>query len=511
MRSSIELHRGQTVCLMRRPETKYVAIGDADVAYQVLGEGPSDLLFFNGLGSNVEMAWEDPVIADFLRRLASLRRLIFFDRRGKGASDGVPRNAIPTWEEWTEDVESVLNAVGSEQTSILATVDAGPIPILYAAAHPERVDSLVLCNTTARYLIADGYPIGFTPEALDFVVEFLRTRWGTPEFLSLASAAGSEDPVRRDAVARPFRSSVTPRTAAAQYDYLLRNLDVRPVLPLIRVPTLVLSADNPSFLPITHGRHVAEHIEGSKFVELPGHDMLIFSQQDLIFDEVAEFLTGTRPVTDIDRVLVCVLFTDIVGSTELAASLGDQRWRSWEAVQRPQPLEFTLKPGRDDLVHLFGQGEVPQPVLSEVLEDDTIGESLGHQSGGDTAAHHLTSVRDGHDAGSAVHCSAEIVPVTHVCLAGMKPDTNPNRFGHGPGFRLQAPLRLDSRHRRGHSTRKHRSHPVAHRREDRSPKFADGGLQEVVVSCHRRAHGHLVELPQAGGSFDVREEERHRP
>jgi len=144
---------------MSRPDTKYVAVGDADVAYQVLGEGPSDLLFFNGLGSNVEMAWEDPDIADFLRRLATLRRLIFLDRRGTGASDGVPRNAIPTWEEWTEDIESVLNAVGSEQTSILATVDAGPIAILYAAAHPERVDSLVLCNTTARYVIADDYPM----------------------------------------------------------------------------------------------------------------------------------------------------------------------------------------------------------------------------------------------------------------------------------------------------------------------------------------------------------------
>src|SRR3984885_3919179 len=312
---------------MGRPDSKYVAVGDADVAYQVLGEGPSDLLFFIGLGSNVEMAWEDPDIADFLRRLASLRRLILLDRRGTGASDGVPRHAIPTWEEWTEDIESVLNAVGSEQTSILATVDAGPIAILYAAAHPERVDSLVLCNTTARYLVADDYPIGFTPEALEFVIEFLRTHWGTPEFLSAAGAAGP-DPVRRDALARLFRSSVTPRTAAAQYDYLLRNLDVRPVLPFLRVPTLVLSADNPSFLPMAHGRYMAEHIEGSKFVALPGNDMLVFSQRDLIFDEVAEFLTGTRPITDIDRVLVSVLFTDIVGSTERAASLGDQRWRS---------------------------------------------------------------------------------------------------------------------------------------------------------------------------------------
>src|SRR5580704_4809363 len=318
---------GQTECLMNRPDTKYVAVGDADVAYQVLGEGPSDLLFFNGLGSHVEMAWENPDIADFLAQLASLRRLIILDRRGTGASDGVPRNAIPTWEEWTEDIESVLNEVGSRQSSILATVDSGPIAVLYAAAHPERVDSLVLCNTSARYLVDDDYPIGFTSEALDFVVEFLRTHWGTPEFLSLAGAAGPEDPVRRDALARLFRSSVTPRTAAAQYDYLLRHLDVRPVLPLLRAPTLVLSADNPTFLPIAHGRYVAEHIEGSKFVALPGNDMLIFGQRDVIFDEVAEFLTGTRPITNIDRVLVSVLFTDIVGSTERAASLGDQRWR----------------------------------------------------------------------------------------------------------------------------------------------------------------------------------------
>src|ERR1700722_4010454 len=313
---------------MKRPETKYVAVGDADVAYQVLGDGPSDLIIFFGLGSHIEMAWEDPDIADFLRRLASLRRLIFLDRRGTGASDGVPRNAIPTWEEWTEDIESVLDAVGSERTSILATVDGGPIAILYAAAHPERVDSLVLCNTTARYLIAMDYPIGFTPEALDFVIDFVRSNWGTPEFVSVAGAAGAEDPVRSDALARLIRASVTPRTAAAQYDYLLRHLDVRAVLPLIQAPTLVMSADNPNFLPITHGRHVAEHIAGSKFVALPGQDMLIFSQRDLIFNEVAEFLTGTRPITDIDRVLVSVLFTDIVGSTERAASLGDQRWRS---------------------------------------------------------------------------------------------------------------------------------------------------------------------------------------
>ena len=312
---------------MRRPETKYVAVGDADVAYQVLGEGSSDLLFFSGLGSHVEMAWENRDVADFLGQLASLRRLIVLDRRGTGASDGVPRHAIPTWEEWTEDIDSVLNVVGSEKVSILAAVDSGPIAILYAAAHPERVDSLVLCNTSARYLVADDYPIGFTPEALDLVVEFIRNYWGTTEFLSIAGSADEEEVARRDALAPLLRASVTPRTAAAQYDYLLRNLDVRPVLPLIRAPTLVLSADNPSFLPSAMGRYISEHIEGSRFVALPGQDMMIFGQREIVFDEVAEFVTGTRPPTDVDQILVSVLFTDIVGSTERAASMGDQRWR----------------------------------------------------------------------------------------------------------------------------------------------------------------------------------------
>jgi class 3 adenylate cyclase len=313
---------------MNRPETNFVAVGDADVAYQVFGKGSSDLLVLLGLGSHIEMAWDDPEAAGFLRRLATLRRVIFLDRRGTGASDAVPRNAIPTWEAWIEDIDAVLNAAGSRRSSLFAAVDGSPICLLYATAHPERVDSLVLFNPSARYLADDDYPIGFTPESVDLVIDFIRTNWGTEEFLTLASPAGAADPLRRALLARHFRASVTPRTAAAQYDYLLRNLDIRPMLSIIRAPTLVLSTDNPSFLPASHGRYVAEHIEGSRFVELLGSDMLIYNQPDAVFEEIAEFLTGTRPVNDVDRVLASILFTDIVGSTERAASLGDKRWRT---------------------------------------------------------------------------------------------------------------------------------------------------------------------------------------
>jgi pimeloyl-ACP methyl ester carboxylesterase len=195
---------------MDRPETRYVAVGDADVAYQVLGEGPSDLLFFYGMGSHVEASWDDPVTADFLRRLASFRRLIFFDRRGTGASDGVSRSAIPTWEEWSEDVGSVLDAVGSGHTAILANADAGPISILYAVAHPERIDALALCNTAAKYTAADDYPIGAAPDAVDAILELIRVRWGTPELIKLLNASLADDTARCLLLARHFRSAVTP-------------------------------------------------------------------------------------------------------------------------------------------------------------------------------------------------------------------------------------------------------------------------------------------------------------
>ena len=146
---------------MEDPETRYVAVGDADVAYQVVGEGPIDLLYFYGLGNHLELFWEIPPTAEFLTRLASFSRLILFDRRGTGVSDGVPRNAIPTWEDWTEDVGAVLDAAGSQRTAIFAVGDGGPLAILFAAMHPERVSALVLYDTWARLLVADDYPIRF--------------------------------------------------------------------------------------------------------------------------------------------------------------------------------------------------------------------------------------------------------------------------------------------------------------------------------------------------------------
>jgi len=281
------------------------------------------LLFCYGLGSHIERWWETPTSADSLVGLASFSRLTFFDRRGTGASDGVPSKGIPTWEEWTEDISAVMDAAGLERTAILAVLDAGPIAMLFAAMHPEQVSALVLLNTTARYVVADDYPIGASPEAVEVFLEVVRTTWGTLDFARAVNPGKVNDPEFLSNFVRTQRSSATPRSAVAQYNYILRN-DVRQALPLIRTPTLVLHAESAPVLPIEHGQYLAEHIEGARFEAIPGGDLGMIMLP--VLDEISEFLTGERPAVHVDRILTTVLFTDIVGSTDCAARLGDQRW-----------------------------------------------------------------------------------------------------------------------------------------------------------------------------------------
>jgi len=308
---------------MDRPETKYVAVRDADVAYQVFGDGPIDLLYTYGVGSNLDLYWEIPRFTESLTALASFTRVIMFDRRGIGASDPVSLGAMPTWEEWTEDIVAVLDAAGSRRTAILASVVAGPIAMLFAAMHPEAVSALILHNTSARYLLADDYSIGVSPDALDLIVTLVGEAWGTMDFVRLAQPNEVDEEHLR-LCSMMMRASATPRTAAAMFDYLGRNLDVRQLLPLIQAPTLILHAGEMPFIPIEHGHYIANHISGAIFVEAPGATT---GPVPAIVDEVAEFLTGERPIVEIERVLTTVLFSDIVGSTAKAASLGDQRWR----------------------------------------------------------------------------------------------------------------------------------------------------------------------------------------
>jgi class 3 adenylate cyclase/alpha-beta hydrolase superfamily lysophospholipase len=310
---------------MSPQETKYVTVGDADVAYQVLGTGPPDLLMCYGLGSHLEVNTLVPSTATFLDRLSSLFRVISFDRRGTGASDGLPRSSVPTLEEWTEDMAAVLDAAGSERAALFASLDTGPIAILYAAMHPERISALILFNTFARYLLADDYPIGASEDGFELLMAIMAEGWGTPELLALANP--SADAEFLQLTAQVTRASATPRTAVAQWRFMLRH-DVRHVLPLIQIPTLVLSGKEVGLIPIEFGRYLADHIDRATFVELPGGDLAWTPANQVVVDEIAEFLLGARPPVEADRILATVLFTDIVRSTERAASLGDRRWRS---------------------------------------------------------------------------------------------------------------------------------------------------------------------------------------
>jgi class 3 adenylate cyclase/pimeloyl-ACP methyl ester carboxylesterase len=304
-----------------------VAVGEADVAYQVVGDGPIDLLYFYGLGSHIDVLHQSPGFDEFFERLSSFARVILFDRRGTGASDGVPRRAIPTFEEWTDDVLAVLDAAGSERAAIIAAVDAGPVAVLFAATHPERVRALMLINTAARYVRDDDYLIGASVQEVDALIAMVAATWGTVDFVR-AINPGHEDPFFLENTARWARLAATPRTAAAQFDYIFRNLDVRQALPLVQAPTRVLHVRESSIVPIEHGRYLAEHIKGAEFVAVPGGSLSMSPLLGAIADETMELVTGERPSFEIERVLTTMLFTDIVGSTERAASLGDQRWRS---------------------------------------------------------------------------------------------------------------------------------------------------------------------------------------
>jgi class 3 adenylate cyclase len=287
------------------------------------------------------------VFAEFLQRLGSLGRLILFDRRGTGASDAVPDNAIPTWEEWTDDVRAVLDAARSGQTVIFAEGFSGPTGLLFTAMQPERVRSLILSNTTARFLRAEDYPMGIAPEMVDDLVETLRSTWGTADFVVRNSVPSRvHDQEFLEYAAKNARGAATPRSAAAQTRHIMESLDARDALPLIQVPTLVLHAKDNIVVPLEQGRYLAEHITGAKFVELSGGDIYAATSEGAI-EEVVEFLTGERPPVEVDRILTTVLFTDIVGSTERAEREGDRRWS--------ELLSAHHKVVRSELHHFRGQ------------------------------------------------------------------------------------------------------------------------------------------------------------
>ena len=303
------------------PITRYTEVGDEQIAFQIVGDGDRYLVWFSGL-SNIDLQWTEPQVARALERLSGYGRLLLFDRRGTGISDHLSSGQLPTWEDWAEDVTAVLEAAESKQAAIYAVGDGGPMAILFAALHPERVTALVLHNTTARYLVADDYPIGRSAASAERMLAGLEQLWGTDDFARVVQGRENEgeDAFRR--VASLTRGMATPRRVRAQWRYLLMDMDVRSALPLVQAPTLVRHDSHATF-PVTHGRFIAEQIPDAEFQEVSlRSDLGSLTDPEVIL----EWLTGERHPVDVDRVLTAVLFTDIVGSTEMAADLGDRRW-----------------------------------------------------------------------------------------------------------------------------------------------------------------------------------------
>ena len=309
------------------PSTHYVKCDDVHIAYQVIGEGPFDIMFVPGFVSNVEELWQSPDRSTFFRRLASFSRVIIFDKRGTGMSDR--GSQIFTLEQRMQDMQTVLNKVGSERAALFGISEGGPMSLLYAATYPERTSALVLYGSYAKRAWSADYTFGWKDERWKQVFDNIENYWGTPRGISVAMWAPSiaNDLRASEHLAAYFRASASPGAAVAIMK-MNREIDVRHILPVTRVPTLVLHRTKERVIDVEHARYVAHHIPFARLVELAGEDhMPWFGDQDSILDEVEQFLTGRRHAHEPDRVLATVLFADIVDSTAQAAALGDSSWR----------------------------------------------------------------------------------------------------------------------------------------------------------------------------------------
>jgi class 3 adenylate cyclase len=315
---------------MQVPEVRYVRNGGVALAYQVFGEGPIDVVYLQAFVSNIEIAWESPHYARFLRRLGSFSRVIFMDRRGTGLSDRMSPTDLPPLETLMDDLRVVLDAAGSNQPALFAYSDVACLCALFAGTFPDRVSAQILFAVAAAGIASAEYPWQWNAEEWDAYYMGLAAGWGTrayaEEVVPWFHPSLAEDERHTNWWARFMRQSASPNAAEA-IERLWQLIDIRPILPTISVPTLVMHRVDDQVERVEAGRDVASRIPGARFVELMGGDDSPWAgDQDRVLDEIERFLTGTRHIADVDRVLATVLFTDIVGSTAKAVEVGDEQW-----------------------------------------------------------------------------------------------------------------------------------------------------------------------------------------
>ena len=393
---------------MGRGEIRYVKSGDLSIAYTVFGDGP-DLLVAPGFISHLDLIWDERSVAHFFSRLGSFRRVVTFDKRGTGLSD--PASHAPTLEECVDDMRAVMDAAGSDRADVFGISEGGAMAMLMAASHPGNVEALVLYGSFARLLASPDYPLGVAEEQLAKLAEVSAKGWGEGIGLGAWAPSRQNDDELRQWWARLQRVAASPGMVHNIFS-LYPALDIREVLPAIQAPTLVVHRRGDRMINLAMGRYLADHIPGAKLVELDGSDHLFFTgDADAIVDEIQEFLTGVRPQPPVERVLATVLFTDIVGSTERAAELGDEAWlellRSHDALVRRQLERFQ---GRE--VNTMGDGFIatfdgPARAIrcATAIRDAVRAVGLEVRAGLHTGEVELS---DGDVAGIAVHLAARV-------------------------------------------------------------------------------------------------------
>jgi class 3 adenylate cyclase len=331
---------------MLEPATRYARAGEVHIAYQVVGEGPIDLIYVPPTLQQVEHLWAEPRVAAFFERLARFSRLILFDRRGTGLSD--PIAGATTLEDQMEDVTAVMDAAGAREAALFAQSEGAAMAALYAATHPERTRALVLYAGMARITAAPGYEWPGDRAERAARIEELFAHWGDGTRIATLAPSAAGDVALQRWLAKLERLSASPGALRPLFQ-IAGETDVRDVLGSIRAPTLLLHRAGDRLVDVRHSRYLAEHVPGARYVELPGEDnLLVVGDSERILAEVEQFLTGTHTPPEPDRVLATVLFTDIVGSTEALARLGDRRWRDLltrhDELSRAQVARYRGRP-----------------------------------------------------------------------------------------------------------------------------------------------------------------------
>ena len=338
---------------MPAPRTLYAKSGDVHLAYQAIGEGERDVVLVLDWASHLEAVWEQPFIREFVGSVNRYARVLWFDMRGVGLSDRVVDPAVAP-EEWMDDVGAVMDAVGSERATLIAHGHGVQMALMTAATHPDRVESLVLINGFARFSRADDYPAGMPPEAAEQLLKQIEQSWGTGTMAGPLGPSVAGRPGIEDWYGRVERFAATPGTAIAKMRAIL-ELDVRNVLPLVGAPVLVVQNRGDTFVRAAHGRYLAEHLANARLLERDRPDHWPLPDADLM-GAIEQFVTGSRlQESEADRVLTTVLFVDVVGSTERASEVGDERWR--ELLDRfEETVRGQLVLHRGELINRAGDG-----------------------------------------------------------------------------------------------------------------------------------------------------------